>query len=618
MLENVLAMWPMWATFAIILVAVIAYVTEKFPLELVSIALVLAFLLLFQLPGANDRFGNPVSASQVLMGFANPALIAIMALLVIGQGLFQTGALDSPSRALLNAYDKSPVLTLLATFFAVFAISAFINNTPVVVMFLPIISAMAGRMNVSTSKLMMPLSFVSVFAGMTTLIGTSTNLLAADIYRGATGVELGFFALTPVGLILAGVGMLYLLAFSAFLPKRAGLSDDLIAPSGKQFIIQIEVTPQHPLIGKAAVAGMFKELPNITIRMIQRGERSILPPFENLELQENDVLIVAATRKALTAVLSSQPEMLRRMWQSGQAIESAEGDTNAPKSLALTEAVIAPGSRMINATIEQAGFRRRADAIVLGIQRRSRMIRSRLNDLRLEQGDTLLICSAPNALNSLHADRDLLLLEGSRVELRLTTPILFARSIAIAVVVAAAFGLLPILHASVLGAVAMIFGGCLNVRQAGRALDLRVFLLIAAAISMGTALDLTGGAELIAKGLMAVASPFGPLAMLSMIFLAVALLTNILSNAATAVLFTPIAISAASQAGVDPLPFVLAVIYGANCCFATPIAYQTNLLVMGPGHYKFVDYIRFGGPLVVVLWAAFTLIAPWRFDLGVP
>ena len=613
MIGDVIAHWPMWVTFAIIIVAVTLYISEAVAMEVVSVALIIAFLLLFLLPGATSVDGAPVSADSILAGFSNPALISIMALLVIGQGLFQTGALDSPSRVLLNAYERSATLTLLGAYFAVFVISAFINNTPVVVMFLPILSALAMRMGTSTSKLMMPLSFVSVFAGMTTLIGTSTNLLSAEILERSTGTPLNFFDLTETGLILAGVGAVYLLLFSRFLPKRAALSEDLIAPPGKQFIVQIEITKDHPLHGKSAVAGMFKELPNITIRLIQRGERSILPPFEDTQLQEGDLLIVAATRKALTSVLQSTPEMLRRMWQNGNAIEGSHGE--APKSLALTEAIIAPGSRMINASIEQAGFRRRADAIVLGIQRRSRMIRTRLNDVRLQQGDTLLICSAPNALNMLAIDRDLLVLEGARVEVRLTTPILLARLIAVGVVVAAATGVLPILHASVLGAVAMVLGGCLNVRQAGRALDLRVYLLIAAAIAMGTALQVTGGAGVIAQGVIYVSEPFGPLAMLSMVFLTVAVLTNVLSNAATAVLFTPIAISTAQQAGLDPLPFVFAVIYAANCCFATPIAYQTNLLVMGAGHYRFVDFIRFGGPLVIVLWITFTLIAPMQFDL---
>ena len=281
----------------------------------------------------------------------------------------------------------------------------------------------------------------------------------------------------------------------------------------------------------------------------------------------------------------------------------------------LVEAVVAPGSRMIGRAIEQLGFRRLTNTLVLGVQRRSRMMRARLGDIRLEAGDTLLLCGPSSSFEELRASRDLLLLEWSQVELPATEKSLIARWITAIVVVAAATGLLDILHASSLGAVAMVGSGCLNIRQASRSLDLRIFTLIAAAIAMGMALDRTGAALALAQGVVDVVSPFGTVAVLSVLFLVVAIMTNVLSNSATAVLFTPIAISAAHLLGVDPKPFVLAVIYAANCCFATPIAYQTNLLVMGPGHYKFMDYVRFGGPLVLVLWVVFTIIAPLCFDL---
>ncbi|MCA8901890.1 MAG: anion permease, partial [Hyphomonas sp.] len=207
-------------------------------------------------------------------------------------------------------------------------------------------------------------------------------------------------------------------------------------------------------------------------------------------------------------------------------------------------------------------------------------------------------------------------LEWSQTEIPLTTKALAARVIAALLVLGAATGFVSILHASVLGAVAMLVTGCLNYRQASRSLDLRIFLVIGAALAMGMALEKTGAAQMLAHAVVNLASPFGTLAVLSALFLAVALLTNLLSNAATAILFSPIALSAAHELGVsDPLPFLLAVIYGANCSFATPIAYQTNMLVMGPGHYRFGDFVRFGGPLVFILWCVFTLFAPWRFDL---
>ncbi|MFT5776717.1 SLC13 family permease [Hyphomonas sp.] len=614
MIADFLAHWPMWASLAVVCAAIGFYMSDRWPMELVSVGVIASLLLLFTIPGAYGTDGTPISAAELLSGFGNPALITIMALLVVGQGLFQTGALEGPTKVLVGGYEKRPVTTLVLAFLAVFVTSAFVNNTPIVIMFLPVMSAIAKRMNASQSKLMMPLSYASIFAGMTTLIGTSTNLLAAEAFERIDGRTLGFFDQTPMGLILAGAGFVYLAIFSKFLlPNRRGLSDELSQPSGKQFVAQIEVTFGHFLKGKKPVAGMFADLPDMTVRMIQRGERAFLPPYEDITLQPGDLVIVAATRAALQNVLARQPDFLQQVW------ESAGGDleeNSRPGALALTEAVIAPGSRMVGRTVEMLGFRRLTRAVTLGIQRRSRMIRTKLGEIRLESGDTLLLCGPVDAFVDLRASRDIILLEWSQTEIPLTTRAVASRVIALAMVGLAATGVLSILHASVLAAVSMLVVGCVNTRQASRSLDLRIFLVIGAALAMGMALEKTGAAEAIAHAVVNYAAPYGTLAVLSAIFLCVAILTNLLTNAATAILFSPIALSAAAELGVhDPLPFLLAVIYGANCSFATPFAYQTNMLVMGPGHYKFGDFMKFGAPLVLVLWCVFTVFASWRFDL---
>ena len=611
MTAELITNWPMWVSLLAVLVTIVLYMLDRWSMEVVSIGAIAAFLLLFSFPGAIGASGEPITSAELLAGFGNPALITIMALLVVGQGLFQTGAIEGPTKTLVGLYGKRPIITLFSTFFAVFAISAFTNNTPVVVMFLPIMSAIAMRMKTSPSRLMMPLSFVSILAGMTTLIGTSTNLLAADALRRIDGIRLGFFEQTAMGMILASVGLLYLAVFSRFLlPNRNKFADELV-PSGKQFLAQIEVTSDHFLAGQAPVAGMFPDLKDMTVRMIQRGERAILPPFEDMQLKPGDLVIVAATRKALTDLLASRPGMLQQLWR-GDGPDDV--DTELPP-LSLVEAVIAPGSRMAGRTVELIGFRRLTSAVVLGIQRRSRMIRAKLGQIRLEAGDTLLLCGPTDAFRELRTSRDLILLEWSQSELPITARGYAARLIAIGMVLLAALGLTSILIASVLAATAMILFRCLNVRQAGRALDLRIFLVIGAALTMGTALEQTGAAALIADLVVETAAPLGPLAVLSAVFLCVTFLTNILSNAAAAVLFAPIALEAAHATNSDPLPFILAVIYAANCSFASPVAYQTNMLVMAPGHYKFSDFVKFGGPLVLVIWIAFTLLAPWRFDL---
>ncbi|WP_300379004.1 SLC13 family permease [Henriciella sp.] len=604
--------WPMWASLLAVLATIVLYMLDRWSMEIVSIGVVAMFLVIFSLPGAIGADGEPITSADLLSGFGNPALITIMALLVVGQGLFQTGAIDGPTKALVRWYGRRPVSTLVSTFLAVFAISAFTNNTPVVVMFLPVMSAIAVRMKTSTSRLMMPLSFVSILAGMTTLIGTSTNLLAADALRRIDGIRLGFFEQTSMGLILAAVGLVYIAVMARFLlPKRDNFADEIM-PSGKQFVAQFEVTEDHFLLGKAPVAGMFPDLRDMTVRMIQRGEHAILPPFEDMELQRGDLVIVAATRKALTDLLASRPGVLQQLWNGGSNTEDV--DTDLPQ-LSLVEAVIAPGSRMAGRTIELLGFRRLTSAVVLGIQRRSRMIRAKLGQIRLESGDTLLLCGPTGVFQDLRNSRDLILLEWSLSEIPITAKGVAARIIAVIMVLLAALNITTILVASVLAATAMIVFRCLNIRQASRALDLRIFLVIGAALAMGIALERTGAAALIADGVVGFASPYGPLAVLSAVFICVAILTNILSNAAAAVLFAPIALEAAHSTNSDPLPYILAVIYAANCSFASPVAYQTNMLVMAPGHYKFSDFVKFGGPLILVIWAAFALLAPWRFDL---
>ncbi|MCA8902975.1 MAG: SLC13 family permease, partial [Hyphomonas sp.] len=388
--------------------------SDRWSMELISVCVMAGLLVLFTIPGSHGADGTPISAADLLSGFGNPALITIMALLVVGQGLFQTGALEGPTKALLAGYDRRPIRTLVFAFAAVFVISAFVNNTPIVIMFLPVMSAIAQRMKAPASKLMMPLSFISIFAGMTTLIGTSTNLLAAEAFLRIEGRELGFFEQTPMGLILAAAGTIYLIVFSAFfLPAREGLTEDIAPTSSKQFLAQIEVTQGHFLQGKKPVAGMFLDLPDMTVRMIQRGERAFLPPYEELSLRPGDLVIVAATRAALQNVLARQPDFLQQVWQS------AGGDvdeTGRPDRLALTEAVVAPGSRMVGRTVEMLGFRRLTRAVTLGIQRRSRMIRTKLGEIRLESGDTLLLCGPVDAFLELRQSRDLILLEWSQTE----------------------------------------------------------------------------------------------------------------------------------------------------------------------------------------------------------
>ena len=599
--------WQMWATMVIIGIAVVLYFREKFTIESISVGVIVAFLIFFHF-FAPEGSSN-LDSRSLLSGFAAPALIAIMALLVVGQGMYHTGALEGPILKINNALERHPRRTLGLVFLIAFAVSMFMNNTPVVVMFIPVLTAMALRMRGNASHLMMPLSFICILAGMTTLIGSSTNLLV----NGETGERLSFFTQLKPGLILAAVGAVYIIIFAPrLLPKRQSLENE-ISGEGRQFIAQIAITRDHPLNGSKPIAGLYPALKNVTVRMIQRGETSLLPPFEEA-LEPDDILIVAATRKSLSKLLSSNKQYLKGMLNIAGFHDESRGEGSS-EPIVISEVVIAPGSRMVGRNIEQIGFRRQTETLVLGIQRRTRMIRSRMLDIRLEAGDVLLLFGYQHNMQALRNNRDVLLLDWSTSELPDIRKSMAARLIFAGTILTAASGLLPIEIAALTGAIGMIATGCLNIRQAVRALDMKIFLLIGAAFTMSKALENTGGAAFLAQQTVDTFLPMGNMALIAAMFLMIAVMTNIISNTATALIFAPIAVSVAEQTSIDPLVMILTVIFAANCCFATPIAYQTNLLVMGPGRYKFGDFMKFGVPLVILIWATFCLMVPIMFDI---
>lgn len=598
--------FAMWATFAIIVATIIGYAAERWPIEAVSLASLTAFLLLFSMQPP----GSGLSPAELVAGFANPALVTVLALLIIGQALFNTDALDVPAQKLAGMAGGTPMRTLVVILAITAAISAVLNNTPVVVMFIPILTMIARQRNFDAAKGLMPLSFAAILGGMTTLIGSSTNLLVAGVAAQA-GIHIGFFDVTALGVILAGAGLIYVLAvLPRVLRRRAGMAEEIRMTTGRQFVTQIDVAAGHPLEGAQSRGGLFKELADMTLRAVLRRDLPILPPFEDLTLQPGDTLIVAATRSALTRALST----------GAAGLPTAEGEAGEDErarepNFTLAEAVVAPGSRYAARTITGAGIRANDGVMVLGLQRKSHMQRTSLSQIRLEPGDTILVGGRPEDVSRLRSSRDLLLLEWSAETVPMRRHAPRALAIFAAVVILAATELLPIVVAALVGAFAMIATGCINVRQAGRAFDSRIFMLVGAALAAAAALENTGGAAYLAHSTAGALAGHSTAVILSAFFLVVAVLTNVLSNNATAVLFTPIALGIAQEIGADPVPFVMAVIFAANCSFATPVGYQTNLLVMAPGHYRFADFISAGAPLVILIWLTYSLAALWYYGL---
>ncbi len=591
------------AVFGVVVGALVAFAAERWRPELTALGTLTALLLLFEIVPLETPAGR-LGPGELLAGFANPALITVMALLVVGQAMVLTGAIEVVARPLLEAAGEAPVRTLAAALLVVIVASAFLNNTPVVVIFIPIMRALADQLSISTGRLMIPLSYAAMLGGMLTLVGSSSNLLvAAEMQRVGAG-SLGFFDLTLPGLCLAAAGGVYIALWMwRGGGAERGLQREATPGAGRQFIAEFRLTAKSPLVGAQSFSGFFPALRHLTLRGIERGGRLLLPPFDGTKLEVDDVLIVAATRRTLSEVLSSEP-------RARSATPAAEGERR-PSELVLSEVMVRPASRLVGLTLELTGFEARSGVRVVGVQRRARMLRARLATIRLDAGDVLLVQGPRDALALLSADPDVVLLGGSTDNLQRRDRVPAAFAIFIGILLPPALGLLPIVITALAGVTALVAAGCVNLRQAARALDGGVYLTIAAAIALGTALEATGGAALVASGLAMLAGEGAPAVALSTLFLAVALLTNVLSNNACAVLFTPIAVSLAQQLDAPALPFALAVAFAANCSFATPFGYQTNLLVMAPGNYRFWDFPRAGIPLTLVLWLTFSLVMPW-------
>ena len=606
------------ATFVIIALTVVAYATERLPMEGVSLGSLAALLVLFGVFPYQAADGSALTVDQLLAGFADPALATVISLLVVGQALFATDAMDAPARSVAHLGRVTGRQATLLVLAVSGLVSAFLNNTPVVVIFIPILAVVGAQRGYPAYRIFMPLSFICILGGMTTLIGSSTNLIAAGVARGF-GLDIGFFDITRMGLVLAVVGSIYVIFL---MPRLMKERESLVRREGRvggaQFIGEITLARGHPFIGITSQSGLFPGLGELTPRLLQRRDVPILPPFENITLEPGDTLVVTGTRRAFMRALARGKAGVDSEDANGDAAAAETSETTTPPpgpDYHLVEAVISPASRFAGRTIQLSGIRAQFGVSILGVQRKSRMARRALSEIRLEPGDTLLIGGMMPQIELMRGNHDLLLLEHSMEAVPQTRKATIAVAIFIAIVLLSALDIVPIVVAAIVGAVLMVASRCLTIHQAARAFDRQIFLLIGSSVALATALQATGGATLVAEGTVRAMEGDSPAVVLSVLFLVMAFISNILSNNATAVLFMPIAIGVAQRLGTSPQAFAAAVIFAANCSFATPIGYQTNLLVMGPGHYRFSDFARAGTPLVLIIWLTFSLLAPWYYQL---
>ncbi len=628
--DNVIHMWFMLFLTAF---AIYGFVREKYPLEVISVFLMTVLLLYGQIFHIADDSGNDLlSPKNILAGFANPSLIAVLALLVMGQAMIHTDSLRFLTSLFVTKNPRMAWVSVISILIFVMFLSAFMNNTPLVIIAIPIIQSLLQPTGAPASRIMMPLSFIAILGGMTTLVGSSTNLLVSSTMVELGYEPFGFFDFVIPGVMLAGVGFVYIMAvLPRTLPNRKSLQDELVGTE-TEFVAELDIAEDSKLLGAQCVDGVFPDLENMTVKLIQRGGHLILPPFEGHRIHSGDIMIVAATRKALSTLLSKHPGFLLSDEEAkvieGEDIKQDEDEDSSAieeaETRVMAKIMITPASRMVDMSIDHIGFHKRFGAIVLGIQRRARVVRRRLGRIRLEAGDVLLVAGKRSRINNLRRNPDFIVLSGSKTDLPVPGKAPIAIVIFLLTIGSAALGFVTIPAAAFAGAAAMIGTGCLNIRQATRAIDRKIFLLVGSMLALGVALQATGGADFIANLIMGAPFSDSPLMLASLLFIIVAITTNILTNNACAILFTPIALTIASQISPETANanfdlsyiFAVTVVFAANCSFASPIGYQTNLLVMGPGQYKFRDFVRSGIPLVLVIWITYILIAKFYFGLS--
>ncbi len=608
-----MADFQIWAVFAMLAVVLVLYVTERLPMEITSIGAIVVLILFFHLvPVVGADGGNRLDVTRLLAGFSNPAVLTVLGLLVIGQGLVHTGVLERGALALLSLSRGRAALSVAVVLLAVTVISAVMNNVPVVVIFIPILQSLAERMKASPSRVMMGLSFTAALGGSMTLVGSGSNLLVSSELAALGQRPLGFFEMTLPATLLAGVGLVYvLLAMPRLLVDRASLAERLAARTGQYFMAQIPVSAGSPVDGTEAVGGVLKELPSVRLRMVVREQRVFRPPFHRFRIRPGDLVVVAGSRRALTDIQGKRPGLLRPPGFHDHAPPEAIDEILRDEDRALAEVMVAPGSSLIRRRIGRSGFQARSRCAVLGIRRRGVVFRSRLSQIFMEAGDVLLVQGRAEDVERLRDDPDVVLMSGSSEHLPHRRGVLRSLAVFLTFVVGAATGAVPVVALAIGGAAALVALGVLNVTRAARALDSRIVTVIPATLAFGVAMQETGGAALIAQGLTGLLDGAGPASVLSGFFLITALLSNVIGSNATAVLFTPIAIGLAGELGGSLHLYAITVLLAANCAFATPTGYQTSLLVMGPGHYRYMDFVRAGAPLVLLLWLTFTIYVLW-------
>ena len=598
--------------FAVAICAVILFATEKLSVDVVAIV-VMAILLV----------SGIITPDEGISGFSNKATVTVAAMFIISAALFKTGAVSYLGKITSSVFKKGYWLGLIAVAVFVGVFSAFINNTPVVAIFIPILLGVAKEIKASPSKLLMPMSFASMLGGVCTLIGTSTNILVSSIAEEAGKKAqdplvqenlraFEMFEFAPLGIILFVIGMLYMFLIGIrLIPERRSEGDLIESFKLQEYITEIVLLDTAPSVGYAIKdAPIIKDI-DIAIIEVQRGDEFASMPSPDMVLREGDVLRVRCDLEKFNKIRQREGVLLKPRFKWSEA--DVESDDTR-----LAEAVVALNSYFINKSLKELAFRENFGATVLALRHRGKLMRDKLSETKLDAGDALLLEVKKDRYNQLKQNPSFVIISEIEEERFRKSKLIPALVIVSSVILAATFGIMPIVVSAIVGAILLVLVGCITMEEAYKAIEWRIIFLLAGVLTLGIALEKTGAAKLISTVIVDnVGAWGGAVALISAFFLLTSLLTGVMSNNATAALLAPIAIATASSIGANPRPFLIAVTVAASASFMTPVGYQTNTLIYGPGQYRFADFLKVGTPLNIIIWLAATILIPyfWSVEL---
>jgi len=575
-----------WYTGAIVVCMLVCLA-----LDITEAALIIAAALLLLL------FGGVISANEAFHGFSNEGMLTVGFLFVVASSLQATGVFARVTNLLFGRERGRPRAKLIRFLFPVAGMSAFINNTPLVAMLIPAVKSWCRRYNFPSSKLLLPMSYATLLGGVCTLIGTSTNLVIHGLLleRGYPGFS--FFELGRVGLPVAVVGILALSVFlHRLLPKRKEVLEQL-GEQVREFVIEMKVNPAYPEIGKSIQSAGLRHLRGLFLFQIERNGQTLAPVAPEERIQVNDRLFFTGLPSTIVELQKSKGLDVVK----DATFELKDYDSSEIKTY---EVVISPSSPLIDRNVRESNFRRVYDAVILALHRSGERVDKKIGDIQLHAGDTLLILSGKDFYRKWYHSKDFSLISTSEeVPSKTRSQAVVALMIAAAMVAVATLNLVPMVVASACAAILLVLTRCLTMHDAFQGVEWGVLLSIACALGIANALENAGVAQFLATQIVGLSADYGVLIVLAAVYVSTVLITEIVTNNAAAAMLFPIALSVAVQLGEQYMPFVYAVTIGASAAFATPIGYQTNMMVQGPGGYRFVDYMKVGLPLHFVVGA---------------